>query len=98
MKPLDARIVTAAAGLERQRNQIRQAYATVLTALPYNEDNAELLKLYVTLCVDQSLFDYANEGLAKLQAVATPTDYQAFVITYQQKIAAVEKDRQKFAE
>ena len=94
--PLNAQIVSAAAQLERHQRQTKKAYELVLTALPFNEDNAELLKTYVTLCLDMSLFDYARAGLEKLQAAATPTDYQSFLVTYQQKLVSIENNRQKF--
>ncbi len=98
LTPLNARIVTSAAQLQRQQKQSKRAYDLVLTALPVNEDNAGLLKTYVSLCLDLRLRDYAEEGLAKLRAVAPPADYQAFVTTYQEKLASIEKDRQKFME
>ncbi|GAB4042371.1 tetratricopeptide repeat protein [Spirosoma jeollabukense] len=94
--PLNARIASAAAQLERQRKQTKTAYDLVLTALPFNEDNAELLKTYVMLCLDLSLPDYAENGLAKLQAATTPADYQAFRLAYQEKLASIENSRQKF--
>jgi Flp pilus assembly protein TadD len=96
LAPLNARFVTAAAQLARLRKQTRPAYDLVLTALPFNEDNAELIKTYVSLCLDLSLFDYAENGLGKLQAATTPADYQAFLRTYQEKLASIENSRQKF--
>jgi len=98
LAPLNAQIVTAAAQFERQQNRIRPAYELVLKALLFNEDNAELLKTYVTLCLDQSLFDYASDGLARLRAAAPATDYQAFTATYQEKLASIEKSREKFGQ
>lgn len=96
LAPLNAQIVSAAAQLERNQRQIKRAYDLVLTALPFNEDNADLLKTYVTLCLDLSLSDYAETGLEKLRAAASPTDYQTFLVTYQQKKASIENKRQKF--
>lgn len=98
LAPLDARIAVSAAQLQRQQDQPKRAYDLVLTALPFNEDNVELLKTYVTLCLDLRLRDYADEGLVRLRTVAPPADYQAFVGTYQEKLASIEKDRQKFTE
>ncbi len=98
LAPLNAPMVTALAQHERQRRQIKRAYERVLIALPFNEDNADLLKTYVTLCLDQSLFDYAQEGLAKLQAATPPADYQQFLTAYQERLALVENQRQKFVE
>lgn len=97
LAPLNARIVAPAAELLRQQKQPKRAYDLVLTALPFNEDNALLLQTYVTLCLDLRLPDYAEDGLAKLRAIAPPADYQAFVATYQEKLASIEKDRQTFA-
>ncbi|WP_420149975.1 tetratricopeptide repeat protein [Spirosoma sp.] len=96
LAPLNAQFVTSAAQFEQQQKQTRKAYDLVLTALPFNEDNAGLLKTYVTLCLDLSLFDYAETGLEKLRAATTPTDYQAFSVTYQEKLASIENSRQKF--
>ncbi|MBD2752064.1 tetratricopeptide repeat protein [Spirosoma validum] len=96
LAPLNAQIVTSVAQFEQQQKQTRKAYELVLTALPFNEDKADLLKTYVTLCLDLSLFDYAETGLEKLRAATTPTDYQAFLVTYQQKLASIENSRQKF--
>lgn len=96
LAPLNARIATAAAQLTQQKNQTKSAYDIVLTALPFNEDNPDLLKTYVTLCLSLSLPDYAESGLAKLQAATTPADYQAFKTTYQEKLASIEKSREKF--
>ncbi|MFD2932382.1 tetratricopeptide repeat protein [Spirosoma flavum] len=96
LAPLNARLVTAAAQLEQQNKQTKTAYSLVLTALPFNGDNAELLKTYVMLCLELSLPDYAESGLAKLQAATAPTDYQAFLVTYQGKLASIEKSKEKF--
>lgn len=96
--PLSAWIVAPAAELLRRQKQTKQAYNLVLTALLFNDDSPDLLKTYVTLCLDQSLLDYARDGLAKLQAITSPADYQAFLPTYQEKLASIEKSRQKFRE
>ena len=80
----------------RQHGQVKQAYVAVLSALNYNETNADLLKAYVLLCLDQSLTDYADDGLTRLQIATTPADYQAFAQAYQQKLAAIENARTSF--
>ena len=98
LAPLNARIVASAAQFYRDQRQVKSAYSLVLTALPFNEASPDLLKIYVTLCLDQSLFDYARDGLTRLQRVAPPTDYQAFRSTYQEKLASVEKSREKFGQ
>jgi tetratricopeptide (TPR) repeat protein len=96
LAPLNPQIVSAAAQLKRQQKQSREAYDFVVKALPYNDDNAELLKTYINLSLDLSLRDYAENGLEKLQAATTPADYQAFLTTYQEKLASIENSRQKF--
>jgi tetratricopeptide (TPR) repeat protein len=96
LAPLNARIVTAAAQLAQRQKKPKMAYDLVLTALPFNEDNADLLKTYITLCLELSLPDYAETGLIKLRAATTPTDYQAFEAAYQEKLASIEKSREKF--
>lgn len=98
LAPLDASLVTGAAQFEQQQGHSKPAYQLVLNALPFNEDNPALLRLYTLLCLDLSLSDYAREGLAHLQRVVPTTDYQAFLATYQEKRALLEKQRQKFLE
>ena len=96
LAPLNARIVTAAAQLEQQQKQPKKAYDLVLTPLLFNEDNVDLLKTYVMLCLELSLPDYAVSGLKRLRAATTPADYQAFLVTYQEKLASIEKSKEKF--
>ncbi|GAB4031205.1 hypothetical protein GCM10028809_26400 [Spirosoma gilvum] len=96
LAPLNARMAASFAQFEQQQKQTKRAYNLVLTALPFNEDNVELLKTYVSLCLDLSLFDYARTGLEKLRVADNPTDYQAFLRTYQEKLASIENNRQKF--
>jgi len=97
LAPLNANIVAATAQLLRQQKQVDRAYTITIAALPFNEDKPELLKTYVMLCVDRSLFDYAENGLTLL-AAASPADYQAFLPAYQQKLTAVENSKAKFLE
>jgi tetratricopeptide (TPR) repeat protein len=97
LAPLNATIVTATAQLLRQQKQIDRAYAITVAALPFNEDKPELLKTYVLLCLDRSLFDYAEDGLTLL-AAASPADYQSFLPAYQQKLTVVENSKAKFLE
>ncbi|GAB3944889.1 hypothetical protein GCM10028805_13080 [Spirosoma harenae] len=96
LAPLNAKIVASAAQFELQQKQPKQGYDLVLNALPFNEDNAELLKTYVTLCLELSLPDYAKSGMEKLQLSTNSADYQAFLTIYQQKLASIENSRQKF--
>ncbi|WP_338874468.1 hypothetical protein WBJ53_02505 [Spirosoma sp. SC4-14] len=98
LAPLNAQIVSATAQLQAQQKQSREAYDLVVRALPFNEDKPELLKTYISLCLDLSLRDYAETGLTKLQAAATPADYQAFLTIYQEKLASIENSRQKFVQ
>ncbi|MBO0933527.1 tetratricopeptide repeat protein [Fibrella aquatilis] len=94
--PLNATIVQETATFLRQHKQVKDAYAAVLPALDYNEADPELLKTYVLLCLDQSLTDYADDGLTRLQVATSPADYQAFEQAYQQKLAAIENARTTF--
>ena len=96
LAPLNARIVTDAAQLSQQQGQTKEAYDLLLTALPYNEDKAVLLKTYITLCLTLGLPDYAESSLVALRTATTPADYQAFLATYQEKLASIEKSKEKF--
>jgi Flp pilus assembly protein TadD len=96
LAPLNARIVTDAAQLSQQQGQTNEAYGMLLTALPFNEDKAVLLKTYITLCLALGLPDYAESSLAALRTATTPADYQRFLATYQGKLASIEKSKEKF--
>ncbi|CCH56923.1 Tetratricopeptide TPR_2 repeat protein [Fibrisoma limi BUZ 3] len=96
LAPLNARVVTAVAQFRQQRKQIVPAYQAILAALPYNEDNPALLKTYILLCLAQNLVDYADDGLLQLELATSPADYQAFLATYQEKLALLQNDRNKF--
>ncbi|MFC5410806.1 hypothetical protein ACFPMF_15900 [Larkinella bovis] len=94
--PFNAEIVAVAAAFERQRGQPENAYNRVLEALPMNEQNPDLLKIYALLCLDLGLTDYADESLARLRTATSPADYQAFLTNYQAKRALIEKQRESF--
>lgn len=96
LAPLNARVVATAAQLAQKQNRTKAGYDQVLTALPFNENNPYLLKTYITLCLALSLPDYAETGLARLRISTTPADYQAFLTTYQEKVASIEKSKEKF--
>ncbi|WP_018621877.1 tetratricopeptide repeat protein [Spirosoma luteum] len=96
LAPLNARIVTDAAQLNQQQGQTKEAYDMLLTALPFNEDKAGLLKTYITLCLALGLPDYAESSLVALRTATTPADYQGFLATYQEKLASIEKSKEKF--
>ncbi|MBO0934998.1 hypothetical protein J2I47_00420 [Fibrella sp. HMF5335] len=94
--PIHGLIVSKGAGFLRRAGQVKEAYAAVLPALDYNEADVDLIKTYVLLCLDQSLIDYADDGLTRLQVATTPADYQAFEQAYQQKLAVIENARTTF--
>jgi tetratricopeptide (TPR) repeat protein len=98
LSPAQGTIVAEASQFLRNVKLIKPAYEAVRHALPYNEDNPALLKSYVLLCLDQSLFEYAEEGMVQLEITDSPADYQAFATAYQQKITAIENARHAFAQ
>ncbi|GAB3268566.1 hypothetical protein GCM10027347_38090 [Larkinella harenae] len=94
--PFDAELVATSAAFERQNGKTELAYNRVLEALPLNERHPDLLKIYVLLCLDLGLTDYAEESLTRLRVATSPTDYQAFLASYQAKRALIEKQREAF--
>jgi tetratricopeptide (TPR) repeat protein len=98
LAPLDARIITDLATLERQQRQSASAYRRVVAALPFHNTDTGLLKLYVQLCLDQGLTQYADDGLLRLELATPPADYQAFARVYQARLTQIEKQRQAFAQ
>ncbi len=98
LAPLDAVIATGAATFYRSQKQPQAAYKLALNALTYNPDDPELLKTYIRLCLDLSLFSYADDALLQLEFATTAADYQAFLADYQQKIASIEKAKAEFVQ
>jgi tetratricopeptide (TPR) repeat protein len=98
LAPAQGAIVAEASQFMRNVKLIKPAYTAVRRALPYNETNPALLKSYVLLCLDQSLFDYAEDGMVRLEVADSPADYQAFAEAYQQKVAAIENARNAFVQ
>ena len=98
LAPASGELVAEASQFLRLQKQIKPAYEAVRRALPFNETNPALLRVYVTLCVDQSLFEYAEDGMLKLEIADVPADYQAFAQAYQQKLSAIENARAAFVQ
>ncbi|MEZ0539473.1 tetratricopeptide repeat protein [Fibrella arboris] len=98
LAPVRGQLVAEASQFLRAMKLVKPAYDAVRRALPYNENNPVLLKSYVLLCLDQSLFEYAEEGMVQLQVADSPADYQAFDVAYQQKVAAIENARNAFVQ
>ena len=98
LAPLNAAIATGAANFYRSRKQPEAAYKLALNALTYNPADPELLKTYIRLCLDLSLFDYADDALLQLEFATPRADYQAFLADYQQKIASIEKIKAEFTQ
>ena len=96
LAPFNADIVAATADLEQKAGQTQKAYDLVLNALPLNDTDPRLLERYTLLCLDLRLTDYAEDGLSRLRTATSPTDYQAFLTSYQSKRALIEKERQAF--
>ncbi len=98
LAPAQGPLVAEASQFLRSVKLVKPAYEAVRRALPYNEYEPALLKSYVLLCLDQSLFDYAEDGMVRLQVADSPADYQAFAVAYQQKITAIENARNAFVQ
>ncbi|WP_259014941.1 tetratricopeptide repeat protein [Emticicia fluvialis] len=72
------------------------AYLFIFNALQLNDENAALWKLYVQQSLKIGVENYAIDGLEKLRALLSPTDYQAFLSTYQAQKALMEKNKVGF--
>lgn len=72
------------------------AYNFVFRAAELNNTSAELWKLYTLQSLKIGLTDYVADGLAKVQQLSTPADYQAFLSTYQAQKALMEKTKDGF--
>lgn len=98
LAPLNAAVATGAATFYRSQKKPEAAYKLALNALTYNPADPELLKVYIRLCLDLSLFDYADDALLQLEFATPRADYQAFLADYQQKLASIEKAKAEFAQ
>jgi hypothetical protein len=61
-----------------------------------NDTSAEIWKLYTLQSLKIGLTDYVADGLAKVQQLSSPADYQAFLSTYQAQKALMEKTKDGF--
>lgn len=77
-------------------NKPNDAYNLVFNALQINDNSVELWKVYVLQSLKIGVDNYAEEGLDKLRALTSPTDYQAFLSTYQAQKALMEKNKVGF--
>ncbi len=98
LAPLNAQTVSNLATMERQQRQTGIAYRRVVAALAYHDSDPGLLKLYVQLCLDQGLTQYADDGLLRLELATTSADYQVFFRVYQARLTWIEKQRQAFGQ
>ncbi|AEI49631.1 hypothetical protein [Runella slithyformis] len=94
--PLNAAILQKATNFFNQRNQPKIAYRYLLNALRFRRDSPELQKMYILQCLHLHLTEFAEDGLRDLFSLTTPTDYQAFLKTYQAQRALIEKERESF--
>ncbi|GAB2608924.1 hypothetical protein GCM10027035_01500 [Emticicia sediminis] len=72
------------------------AYNFVFRAAELNDTSAEIWKLYTLQSLKIGLTDYVADGLAKVQQLSSPADYQAFLSIYQAQKALMEKTKDGF--
>ncbi len=72
------------------------AYNFVFRAAELNDTSAEIWKLYTLQSLKIGLTDYVADGLAKVQQLSSPADYQAFLSIYQAQKALMEKTKVGF--
>lgn len=77
-------------------NRPNDAYNLIFNAMQLNDNSTQLLRLYVVQALKIGVNTYAEEGLEKLRALTSPTDYQAFLSTYQAQKALMEKNKVGF--
>jgi hypothetical protein len=72
------------------------AYNFVFRATELNNTSTVIWKLYTLQSLKIGLLDYVADGLAKVQQLSTPADYQAFLSSYQAQKALMEKTKDGF--
>ncbi len=72
------------------------AYNFVFRAAELNDTSAEIWKIYTLQSLKIGLTDYVADGLAKVQQLSSPADYQAFLSIYQAQKALMEKTKDGF--
>ncbi len=88
--------MAAAANYFREQKQSVRAYGIVTKALQFNENSPQIWEQYALLSVEQGLLAQSEEGVAKVEQLATDADYQAFLNRYQPMRALIEKQRAEF--
>lgn len=94
--PFSLAILQKATDFFNQRKRPNIAYQYLLNALRFRRDSPELQKTYILQCLHLRLTEFAEDGLRDLFSLASATDYQAFLKTYQAQRALIEKERESF--
>lgn len=95
--PLNEGLILSAVRFFRdQQKNNDQAYDLLVNAVQLNPYSVPVYKEYIRQSLAMGLVSYASEGLATLQGIASPADYQAFLPEYQSKMALIEKEAEGF--
>ncbi len=94
--PYDESIAVGASSAFLENNNLHAAYQVILNALQFNEGSYRLYGAYAELSLEQGLTAQAEEGAARVEELAAPADYQAFLKRYHEKRAFIEKQRGDF--
>ncbi len=95
--PLNIEVITGAVHFYKSvKKDNENAYFIILKALQLNPYSIQIQKEYILQSADMYLFKYSESALNDLKSLTTPTDYQDFLSTYQQKKSLIEKQRENF--
>ena len=95
--PLNIEVIASAVHFYKSvKKDNDNAYFIILKALQLNPYSIEIQKEYILQSADMSLFKYSESALNDLKSLTTPTDYQNFLLIYQQKKSLIEKQRENF--
>ncbi|MGB0522927.1 MAG: hypothetical protein ACPGJS_08195 [Flammeovirgaceae bacterium] len=77
--------------LYKAANQLEKGYLMLVDELAKTPESIVLLKAYVLSCLELAYTDYAAYGLEQLEALMTPSDFEAFQAIYAKKLTELEE-------
>lgn len=84
-------IIAAAAFFQNEVKEERKAYDFLLEALKVNPYSTSLQEAYILQCLNMQLTSYAEKGLITLKEMASPKDYEDFLLVYKARKDSLEK-------
>lgn len=83
-------LIRASAFMKKQGDS-QKAYEIIVNGVKSLDYSLELKKMYVQLCLQQSLLDYAAQTMEELNLLMSPEEFRTFKAEYDKQLAEIEE-------